>query len=49
MAGDPFTEFLEAARRARRRAQDPRAQMGCRLPERGQVLEAQVVEMDPAI
>ena len=27
----------------------PRDQMGCRLPERGQALEAQVVEMEPAI
>jgi hypothetical protein len=49
IAANPLTESLEAARRARLRVQDPRVQMGCRLPERGQALEAQVVEMEPAI
>ena len=45
----PSTEFLEAARRERRRALDPRVQMGCRLLAQGRVLEAQVRESDPAI
>ena len=45
IAANPLTESLEAARRARLRVQDPRVQMGCRLPERGQALEAQVREL----
>ena len=42
IAHNPLTEFLEEARRARRRAQDPRVRMGCRLLAQGRVLGAQV-------